>query len=193
MSGEAKQAGAFVKQKIIWLTKSNNESMVRATLAKLRRGIGKPPGSQPDLWNITLNGLPETLMSKSGEATRGEWAVHTALTLYALHQQGKNLKEHCMNQEGISLGAAVRKLVNSNRDNEEAVRRRFLSAVVSDSFEKFCWLLRGVIQLLKTKNIPLDYPMLTEDLYWFQFPDWQDSVRLKWGQDFYRTTKSEEN
>jgi CRISPR system Cascade subunit CasB len=192
MASEAKQASEFVKRKINWLVESSNESTVKATLAKLRRGIGKAPGSQPELWDATLNGLPEALLSKTEKPTRGEWAVHTALTLFALHQQGKSLKERCMNREGESLGTAVRKLIEFDRNNEEAVRRRFYAAVVSDSFERFCWQLRGMIQLLKAKSIPLDYPRLTEDLYWFQLLERQDSIRLKLGQDFYRTSKSDE-
>jgi CRISPR system Cascade subunit CasB len=192
MASEAKQARSFVKRKISWIAESNNESAIKATLAKLRRGIGRAPCSQPDLWDVTLNGLPETLLGKGDEPTRGEWAVYTALTLYALHQQGKDPQGQCMNREGESLGTAVRKLIESDRNNEEAVRRRFHVAAISDSFERFSWLLRGLIQLLRVKNIPLDYPMLTEDLYWFQLPDKQDSIRLKWGQDFYRVVRSEE-
>lgn len=193
MAGEAKQASAFVKRKICWLTEGNNESSVRAILAKLRRGIGKSPGSQPELWDITLNGLPESLLTKGDVPTYGEWAVHTALTLFALHQQGKDLKKQSMNSEGKSLGTAVRKLAECDRNNEDAVRRRFLVTTLSDSFERFCWQLRGMIQLLKSKSIPLDYSILTEDLYWYQFSERRDSIRLKWGQDFYRATKSEEN
>ncbi|MCL5981578.1 MAG: type I-E CRISPR-associated protein Cse2/CasB [Firmicutes bacterium] len=192
MAGEAKQARAFVKRKIDWLAESKGESAVRATLARLRRGIGKDPGSLPDLWDVTLSGMPEALLGKGEEPTYGERAVHTALTLYALHQQGKDLKKLCMNREGEFLGIAVRKLLEHDRNNEDAVRRRFNAVAMSDSFERFSWQLRGLIQILKAKDILLDYPALTEDLYWFQFPDKRDGIRLKWGQDFYRVARSEE-
>jgi CRISPR system Cascade subunit CasB len=192
MAGEAKQASAFVKSKIYQLSESHNESMVKATLAKLRRGVDKAPGSLPDLWDATFNGLPETLLSKDDKPTYGEWAVHTALTLYALHQQGKDPKIQCMNSDGISLGTAARNLIDSDRNNEEAVSRRFLATAISDNFDRFCWLLRGMVQLFRAKNIPLDYAMLTEDLYWYQFPDKRDRIRLKWGQDFYRSVSSKE-
>jgi len=193
MSEEAKQARRFVKQKLYLLEQSSNESATRAILAKLRHGIGKRPGSQPELWDITLNDLPEALLSKGLEPTRGEWAIHTALTLYALHQQGKDPKKQSVNSDGISLGTAARNLILSDANNEDAVNRRFNVTVMMDNFGGFCWQLRGIIQLLKAKNIAMDYPMLTEDLYWFQFPERQDSIRLKWGQDFYRTVKKEEN
>jgi CRISPR system Cascade subunit CasB len=191
MTEEAKQAGAFVKRKIEGLQESKNESAVRATLARLRRGIGKAPGSIPELWDATLNGLPEALLSNGNVPSRGEWAVHTALTLYALHQQGKDLKKQCMSRKGESLGVAVRKLIDPEKDNEEAVTRRLNAAATSDSFEEFTRHLRGLIELLKSKDIPFDYPTLTEDLYRFQFPDMRDGIRLRLGQDFYRIQKNE--
>jgi CRISPR system Cascade subunit CasB len=67
----------------------------------------------------------------------------------------------------------------------------------------YIWLLIRIQVLLTTvklftcrfqdKDITLDYPALTEDLYWFQFPEARDSVRLRWGRDFYRNRNSEEN
>ena len=57
----------------------------------LRRGIGKMPGDIPELWNILFDGLPEELMSKVGDPSYAEWSIYTALTLYALHQQGLSL------------------------------------------------------------------------------------------------------
>ncbi len=192
MTSQAKQASWFVKRKIAWLSENKNESAVRATLARLRRGIGKAPGSLPDLWDVTLSDLPEALHGKSEDPTHAEWAVHSALTLYALHQQGKDIKKQCMNREENFLGTAVRKLAEHDKNNEDAVRRRFHAVAVSDSFERFSWQLRGLIQLLRAKDIPLDYPALTKDLYWYQFPDRRDSIRLKWGQDFYRSAKKEE-
>jgi len=193
MSDEATQAGVFVKRKISRLCETKNESASRATMAKLRRGIGKAPGSMPEIWDTTLDGLPETLTGKGSGPTRGEWAVHTALTLYALHQQGKDVKAQCMSKEGASLGVSVRNLVDPDNSNEDAVKRRFDAAATSNCLEEFSHHLRSLVQLLKAKDIPLDYPMLAKDLYWFQFPDAKDSVRLRWGRDFYRIRKNEEN
>jgi CRISPR system Cascade subunit CasB len=101
MAGEAKQASTFVKHKIIRIAESKNESAVKATLARLRRGIGKTPGSLPDLWEITLSDLPEALQGIGEEPTHGEWAVHTALTLYALHQQGRDPKKQSIEKESF--------------------------------------------------------------------------------------------
>lgn len=192
MADEAKMVKNFVKYQISRLSGSNNEAAARATLAKLRRGIGNEPGSMPALWDLTLNGLSESLTSKDGAPTRGEWAVHTALTLFALHQQGADMHQHAMSKEKNALGISLRKLIKNDED-EKRVKRRFDAAATSDSMEEFSHHLRGLIQLLKTQDIPLDYPALAEDLYWFQFPEARDSVRLRWGRDFYRINSIVEN
>ncbi len=186
----AKQARAFVQRKISWLAGSENESTTRATLARLRRGIGKKPGSMPELWEATLKDLPPELVGQGQHPSYGEWAVHTALTLYALHQQGKDTKLQCMHKDGESLGVALRKLVGDDED-EKRVKRRFDAASTSSSMEEFSHHLRGLIQLLKQKSIPLDYTALAEDFYCLQFPNSRDSVRLHWGRDFYRLAKDE--
>ncbi|MDR1398085.1 MAG: type I-E CRISPR-associated protein Cse2/CasB [Desulfarculales bacterium] len=188
----AKEASWFVQRRISWLCARANYSSGKADLARLRRGIGKAPGSQPELWQVILEDLPESLLSSSGEPSCGEWAVHTALTLYALHQQGEDAEKHCVSKEGISLGSALRKLA-PDRDNDEAIKRRFDAAATAGDFVELAHHLRGLIQLMKAKNIDLDYPALTRDLYWFQIMDKKDSVRLKWGQDFYRVEKEEKS
>lgn len=192
MADEARKVRAFVKHKINRLSGSKNEAAARATLAKLRRGIGNEPGSMPELWDITLNGLDDSLSSKDGAPTRGEWAVHTALTLYALHQQGADMHQHTMSKDENTLGTSLRKLI-INEEDEKRVKRRFDAAATSDNLTEFSHHLRGLIQLLKSQAIPLDYPALAEDLYWFQFPEARDSVRLRWGRDFYRIKSNIEN
>jgi len=59
----------------------------KATLANLRRGIGRAPGDIPALWGAFLQDLPLELQSDRGKASPAEWAIYTALTLYALHRQ----------------------------------------------------------------------------------------------------------
>lgn len=192
MAEEVRQVGIFVKRKISRLTESGNESAARASLAKLRRGIGRLPGSMPELWNETLEGMPESLMGRGNGPSRSEWAVHTALTLFALHQQGKDLKKQPMSSEGVRLGTAIRKLIQ-NEEDEPRIKRRFDAAVTADSLAEFAHHLRGLIQLMKAVDILLDYPSLARDLFSFQFPDYRDAVRLQWGRDFYRTQHTNEN
>lgn len=112
-----------------------------------------------------------------------EKAVHLALTLYAAHQQGKGGVS--MNKSGPSLGAAVGAL-HAGYGSEQAVKRRFDQVATATGWTELTHHARGIIQLLKAKDIPLDYPLLAHDLYVFQLPEGAGRVRLRWGEDFYR-------
>ena len=184
------QLYGFVSQKINYIKNFSNQSKIKSTLANLRRGIGKHPGSVPEIFEITLDGMPEQYVNASMEASDAEWAAHTALTLFALHQQGCDIKIKCMNQEGTPFGKAIRKLA-SNEDDLPRVKKRFDSFVTSENKEETAYHLRGLVQLLKSGEIPLDYPALAEDLY--KFIKYPDNVRLKWGRDFYRYQKEEKD
>ena len=175
----------YVEYKINSLL-GREESYIRATLAKLRRGIGRQPGSMPDIWDFTLDNLPKEYISQYDKPTAGEWAAHMSLTLFALHQQGNDIKQNRMSEAERSLGSAVRQLVNKRGVvSEDAIKRRFDTVVTSDSPEELAYHLRGLINLMKSEKIPLDYPQLAEELLKFQNPDRRDSVRLRWGQDYY--------
>jgi len=162
-----------------------NEAESRATLARLRRGIGKMPGDLPDLWEVTLDGLPENFYSKTGQPSLQEWAVYSALTLFALHQQGKDMGTQLMHKEGVSIGAAMSQLVG-NDDDRERIKRRLDTLVTSTTPQELANHLRGIIQLLKASDKPLDYGMLAKDLFTLQLPGREGEVHLRWGQDFYR-------
>ena len=174
----------------------------RAMLAKLRRGIGKQPGELPELLEILLGGMPEEMYGKDGKPSYAEWAIYTALTLFALHQQGKE-KDRPMsvagkpedNVAGNSLGAAVGYLVKRDRKREPAIKRRFDAVITANDFTELSYHARGLVQLLRAEDIPLDYPRFAEDLYWYQFDERRNHIRMKWGEDYYRLTQpyAEEN
>lgn len=185
--GVPAQVGSYVQQKIYQLSESNNASLTRATLARLRRGIGKPPGSLPDLWGEVFLGMGENLAGKGMQPSYAEWAIYLSITLFALHQQSKDIKDHPMHLPSQRLGHAVRKLVHSAED-ETRVKRRFDQVVTADSPEEIAHHLRGVIQLLRAQDVPLDYASLASDLYLMQIPEARDGVRLRWGRDYYAST-----
>lgn len=192
MSGmvTAKQVEDYTRNKLNKLLLQSGDNVLRAALAELRRGVGKKPGDVPQLWGYFLQDMPEEFFGDK-EPSKAEWAVYTSLTLFALHQQGKDPKSDTMNREGYSFGTAVNKLVH-NEDERERVARRFYAAATASSMDELSHHMRGIIQLLRGEGIPLDYPMLAADLYRYQFNSLVSNVRLKWGQDFYRI-KIEEN
>lgn len=178
----SKQVEMFTKRKISMLLSQSRENT--KILAELRRGIGKVPGEVPQLWGYFLDSMPEEFYGDN-EPSRAEWAVYISLTLFALHQQGKDSLVNPMQKDGQSLGSALASLVHDENDRER-IARRFNIIATSNSIEELSHYMRAVIQLLRGENIGLDYPKLAGDIYCFQFPELISNVRLNWGQDFYR-------
>lgn len=174
----------FVASKIAYLnTLSNqNSNVYRALLANMRRGVGHYPGELPELWGIIFDRLPEELYGQ-GKPSGAEWAIYSALTLYALHQQGSEESVHCA--DDISIGKAAAALVKSEDDTDRILKRLNLIAT-SVSTEDLVYHLRGLIQLLKGESVKLDYARMAKELYLFQYADAANDIRIAWGRDFYR-------
>lgn len=178
-------AALYVANRLAEWGSMHHDGAIKAEMARLRRGVGCTPGEKPELWNLLFDKFPEELMSKTGEPTRAEWAVSIALSLYALHQQGRDLRMEPMHVKGMPLGSSIRQIAE-NEDQLPAVRRRFAVFATSSDMCECAYHLRGLVQLMRAKGIPLDYVQLTKDLYWFQNQDDAQRVKLRWGQDFYR-------
>lgn len=177
-----------VSKQLQHLLNHSNPAAVKAELAVMRRGVGQKPGDDPNLWGMLFQTLPEELENgRSAEPSRPEWAIYTALTLYALHQQGRDLTRENMNDPERSLGKSVAQLAIRTPDGLDAIRRRFNVMATSSDMEELTWHLRGVIQLLKKESIPLDYAGLAKNLYAYQAIERRASVRLQWGRDFFKT------
>ena len=185
MGSKTNLVGNFIEKRLKEITFPGNQAASKAALAKLRRGVGKSPGSSPELWQLTLNEFPEELMGSASTPSEGEWAAHIALTLFSIHQQSKDIHTQCMNQSGAALGRSLRRLVKEPED-EARIKRRFDAVLTSQSPHELANHLRGLVQLLRDAGIPLDYPLLGTDIYRFQFPTLRDGVRLQWGRDYYR-------
>lgn len=182
------QIKRLTQQKIERLLRENSWS--RATLAKLRRGIGKQPGELPELFEILFDDMPEGLYSQGDEPSYAEWAIYTSLTLFALHQQGKDRPMSASGKiddknKGNSLGTAVG-LLKQDKDRKLAIKKRFDAVLTANEFTEFAHHARGLIQLLKVGDITLDYPRFAADLYQYQFDENKSQIRLRWGEDYYR-------
>lgn len=189
--GEKKEVSYLVGDKIQRLLNGSNEAHTKAVLAQMRRGIGHAPGEIPELWGMMLENIPEKMMSKDGVPTYAEWAIYTALTLFALHQQGH---EQCnpMFVKGQSLGKAMRSLVPPE-DGEvlKRVRRRFNVIATSSDMPELVHHLRSAVQLLRDAGIGLDYAELAGELYLYQIPGGAAEVRLLWGEKFYQISEND--
>lgn len=89
---------------------ANGKSRGARKLASLRHALLMPIGSDADAWPLEFEGLPSALVGRGPEPSAGEIAVHAALTLYALHQQGQSRPMH-IRGAGHGFGNAIRQLV----------------------------------------------------------------------------------
>lgn len=195
--GRKAEIETFVGRKIHILQAEADLGSGKAMLANLRRGIGREPGELPQLFGILLSDMPEDFWSKNGTATKEEWVCYTALTLYALHQQGYDAKSQPMHtDEGVSLGNAMFRLAASydgDPNAEQRVMQKMRTLATSADIKELSHHLRGIVQLFKANGISLNYKRLAGDLYEMQFPEGKRKVCLRWGQDFYGGRNKKEN
>ncbi|MGQ0841641.1 type I-E CRISPR-associated protein Cse2/CasB [Actinokineospora sp.] len=165
-----------------------NRSAGVAALARLRRAVGKPPGSVLDVLEHTL--APEFARNWSADTPSwDETAAHLCMTLYAVHQQSQS---HRMHQPGRRLGTAVRRLIHEAEVKpDHPVTRRFTMLGTADSLDELVHHLRGMVQLLRAEQIPLDYGLLARQLVHWQRPNGPAAVRLVWGRDFHFAKQTE--
>lgn len=179
---ENKLIYAYTKRRLEYLAENRSSGAGKGILANLRHGAGKAPGELPELWGVVFDGkFPEELMG-GRDPSRAEWAIYTALTLYALHMQGADAD---MNKENVSLGEAAAGLVKTAEDRERAEKRLGVVATAV-SPEDAAYHLRTLVRMLGDENIPMDYAKLAEQLYWFYSPEAASKIKLSWGRDFYR-------
>lgn len=168
-----------------------------AALARLRRGAGRDAAALPDLWGL-IDTSPLHSTEDAGrqlserELVRAENALHTALTLWALHQQSRGSRMHRPHsyQRPGGLGAATRRLMPAG-EIDDAVRKRLVRAGTAPDLTTLAQRLRDIVTLLRGADIPLDYGLLAGQLYAWQWPDGPAAVRREWGRSFHARLKSD--
>ncbi len=161
----------------------HDDSAAVASLALLRRGVGQQPGHDFRLIPLTIAGVHPDTSRLSDKPTDEEHAAFAALTLFAVHQQSQ--RNASMHRPGYSFGRSVR-LLGRHSGARDAVRARFTAIGTASSWDETAHHARGIIQQLRTYDIPLDYGRFAVDLYLLRKPSTADRVRLAWGRDSYR-------
>ncbi|MFI5792363.1 type I-E CRISPR-associated protein Cse2/CasB [Streptomyces sp. NPDC051677] len=165
-------------------------------LAALRSGAGRQAGTVPAMWSLYRTSIGASLRNK-GALTRDLMAEHAALTIFGVHQQGRETSVHT---PGHSPGSACRRLLASaNAKGQErdsaadrlAVERRLGALLTSLDAGELAQHLRRLAPLLRKQDIGLDYDALRHALrYWDdpRRPDEQSRIRSRWDRDFHTDT-----
>ncbi|GAA3714199.1 hypothetical protein GCM10022224_094760 [Nonomuraea antimicrobica] len=154
-------------------------------LAAFRAGLGRPAGTVPALWPFYTSPIDDRL-TRQGKVSPELAAEHAALALFGLHQQSR---PDPMHRPEIRLGQALRRLHKQSEHDKgftrEAVDRRVNAAASATQVSAFLTHLRGLISLLRTLGVPLDYDRLLRDIRDWQRPDTRQLARRRLGLDYY--------
>ena len=166
-----------------------------AARAHLRSAAGREVGDVPAIWSYTLDSGSEKELGQ--KPTGGERAVHTALTLWALHQGSNDAPMNSTWKHERTIGASVRRLACSDmggreRAEEHPVYKRLCAMIAAPTFESLTVHARGLVSMFGSAEIPMDYGRFAADLYNWQKPERRAGVLRQWGRDFARTPADEE-
>lgn len=170
---------------------SKDTPSARALRAQLRSALGKETGSIPAIWDLTLDDESQFL---GNTPTRGEKAVHGALTLWARHQGSNKRQMHDASDHPRRFASAIRVVAEKQRGEkrveETPIYRSFSAAIQAPTYEGLLVRLRSLVSQLEAAEVPCDYGYLASDLFHWQDPSRRTSVVRNWGRQFARTTQT---
>lgn len=150
----------------------------RGALAALRRGLGQPPGTVPDMFRYVIPRLPEN-------AYPGSWTEKTyylIASLFALHPKSA--------PEG-NLGDHFAALRDPDPDKNAALERRF-TAILNANPDDLPDYLRQAISFLRSKDeTPVNWHELMWHLLQMGDPERADQIRKRWATAFWRNRSRE--
>lgn len=178
----------------------NNGDTDKASLSALRSAATIDGYRAQKVWPVFLSNLDEKWLSKNGKATREETAIFAAVRMYALHQQASDScvfgrRNYSDKKDEETNGRELFEALNwlkQGTDSHEALDRRVQALLGTNNISATIDQLIHLMQIIKSKKtgIQIDYARLAGDLYRFQLGYRQaNEVRLRWGEQYYRTFK----
>jgi CRISPR system Cascade subunit CasB len=139
----------------------------RGALAALRRGLGQPPGTVPDMFAYVIPYLPEH------PSRDYEDACYLVASLFAFYPETA--------PEG-NIGSHFARAVAFDPEHSEAIERRF-TALLSAHSDDLPFYLRQAVSYLRSKEIPVNWDQLLKDLL-----HWNSTSRYiqrQWAKSFW--------
>ncbi|MGP4116933.1 type I-E CRISPR-associated protein Cse2/CasB [Levilactobacillus zymae] len=181
----------------------NEGNLNRAVLANLRGSTKITDTRAQAIWPLMLSRLEDNMLSYTGQPTKQEIAIYSALHFYALCQQGNDYlvygpapeknstkKGSDSNQlkEGMPLFKALAAL-RANEDNRDGLDRRVQNLLalteISGTVNGLSHLL-GILKARSESELKVDFGQIAQDLYDAQ-RNYQRfaQIRLLWGQQYF--------
>ncbi|MFC8996289.1 type I-E CRISPR-associated protein Cse2/CasB [Streptomyces rochei] len=175
-----------------WVTFEPGSPDAGAELAALRAGTGREPGTVAVMWPFHRTRMASEWRNK-GSLTRDLAAEHTALTLFARHQQTHDRRMHVPGSSpGTAVGLLARKAATDSEGKAAtaALERRFGHLLTSADAEELAMHLRSFAPLLNRAGVGLDYDLLSTALRTWDDPRRPHAAgrfRQRWDRDFHTT------
>ena len=146
----------------------------RGALAALRRGLGQPPGTAPDMFRYVVPLLPK-------DAWPGSWTEKTyylIASLYAMHPASTN--------EG-NLGDHFAANLDPDPERNAAIERRF-TALLTAHPDDLPSYLRQAISFLRSREDKgrVNWHQLMWDVLQLGQPNAATEVQKRWATAFWR-------
>jgi CRISPR system Cascade subunit CasB len=146
----------------------------RAALAALRRGLGKPPGTTPEMYPYVVPLAPE----------RGDDAYYLVAALFAWHPSPWHGTGRSSN-----LGASMAHVARES--GSESIERRFVAMLNAPS-EDLPEHLRHAVGLCRAHEVPVNWLQLLRDLQrWDMAGSGYRQVQRRWAGSFWNATPAE--
>jgi CRISPR system Cascade subunit CasB len=145
----------------------------RGALAALRRGLGKPPGTVPEMHQYVMVAMPNDLRRWQQDI------YYIVAALFAMHPDGAksgNMGDHF---------AKARRLIN----DPTAIERRF-TTLLAAHVDDLPVYLRQAVSYLRSKDVPVNWHQLIWDLRNWGHPD--RYVQRWWAGSFWSSPREEE-
>ena len=110
-------------------------------------------------------------------------AFISTVTLYALHQQGKKMNVNNNSTDFSFPRAAARLCTDDGTFKRILIRMRQINS--ASSLHTFTYGIMQMVQLLKQKDIQLNYGELAKDTYRWLYDDGREAVRREWAKQFF--------
>lgn len=139
----------------------------RGALARLRRGLGKPPGTAVEMYPIVAPYVPEHASSEERDA------AYVTAALFALHPKHSD--------DMRSLGHTFHAMCK--RESDRAALERRFTALLNAHIDDLPGHLRSAVSLAKSKDATVNYHQLMSDIADWAKPDRR--VQRRWAADFW--------
>ena len=137
----------------------------RRALAILRRGANRQPGTAMDMFALVIPWVPENRHAEDSAFLVG--------ALFALYPDPGGQK---------TLGKAFAQL--SEKSDSDSIEQRF-NALLNCHREDLPYHLRQAVSLLRSKDIPVNWRRLLQDVLGWEHDD--RYVQRAWAREFWRS------